>query len=259
MPNYVLNSFMKVSQPNRLKSLIKNDKGDIDFNVICPMPEDLNTTDGDASLISKDYYQYVNRAKDLKEYISLINKELSLNIPLVTDGMQLFEMNLPKQEEQRAKSVYTTWNYLKYGEVGWYDWRKKNWGCKWNACDCSEWEFQTPWCTPYQWLEKLAKKCDFILLFADEDIGSNCGVYVAKDGELEEYYNDICTNESTVFACTLQGYDLKEYAEGFDEEKTREEFREMYENREELLRNFFVNLGCEYVYDEIGKDLKSCV
>lgn len=33
----------------------------------------------------------------------------------------------------------------------------------------------------------------------------------------------------------------------------------MYENREELLRDFFVNLGCEYVYDEIGKDLKSCV
>lgn len=121
MPNYVLNSFMKVSQPNRLKSLIKNDKGDIDFNIICPMPEDLNITDGDESLISKDYYQYVNRAKDLKEYIGLINKELNLNISLVTDQEELFEMNLPKQEKQKAKSIYVTWNYLKYGATGWYN------------------------------------------------------------------------------------------------------------------------------------------
>ena len=29
MPNYVLNSFMKVSQPNRLKSLITNKEGNI--------------------------------------------------------------------------------------------------------------------------------------------------------------------------------------------------------------------------------------
>lgn len=257
MPNYVLNSFINVSQPNRLKSLITNKEGDIDFNIICPMPEELGTLDGDVKLVSKTYYQYVNKAKDVKEYVDLINKELNLNIPHIKDQKELFEMKLSKEEDIRIKSVYATWNYLKYGDAGWYDWRRKHWGTKWNACDPSEWEFQTAWCAPVAWLEKLAKKCDFILLFADEDIGSNCGVFVAKDGELKEYYNDTCTNESTVFACTLQGYDLKEYAEGFDEEKTREEFREMYENREELLRNFFVNLGCKYVYDKIEKDLKS--
>lgn len=254
MPNYVLNSFMKVSQPNRLKSLITNKEGNIDFNVICPMPEELGAVDGGD--ISKTYYQYVNKAKDVKEYIDLVNKNLSLNIPHVKDQEEIYDMNISQLEKQTIKSVYATWNYLKYGETGWYDWRKQHWGTKWNACDPGELTFQTAWRAPDAWLEKLAKKCDFILLFADEDIGSNCGVYVAKDGELKEYYNDTCTNESTVFACTLQGYDLQEYAEGFDEEETREEFREMYKNKEELLRNFFVNLGCEYVYDEIGKDLK---
>ena len=41
MPNYVLNSFMKIEQPNTFNSLTKNDKGDFDFNVICPMPKEL--------------------------------------------------------------------------------------------------------------------------------------------------------------------------------------------------------------------------
>ena len=35
MPNYVLNSFMKIGQPSKFNELTKNAKGDFDFNVIC--------------------------------------------------------------------------------------------------------------------------------------------------------------------------------------------------------------------------------
>ena len=257
MPNYVLNSFINVSQPNRLKSLITNKEGDIDFNVLCPMPEELGTLDGDVKLISKTYYQYANKAKNVKEYVDLINKELSLNIPHIKDQTELFEMKLSREEDTRIKSVYATWNYLKYGETGWYDWRKRHWGTKWNACDCSGWEFQTAWCAPGAWLETLAKKCDFILVFADEDIGSNCGVFVAKDGELKEYYYDWATDESTIFACVVQGYDLEEYAEGFDSEEAKESFRKLIKNKDVLLENFFVKIGCKDIYKLIEKDLKS--
>lgn len=257
MPNYVLNSFMKIGQPNTFNSLTKNDKGDFDFNVMCPMPKELATvSDGMDLVCEKEYKKYVDMARDVDDYIKIINLELNLNIPIVKDQEEIFNMDIPIEEKKKIKFVYATWNYLKYGFVGWYDWRMENWGTKWNACDSSEFTFQTAWSTPYEWLEKLAKKCDFILLFADEDIGSNCGVYIAKDGKLDEYRSYSCTDESTIFAMTLQGYD-EEYADGFDSEETREHFREMFNNKKELLKNFFVQIGCEHLYDEIGKDLES--
>lgn len=257
MPNYVLNSFMKIGQPSKFDKLTKNANGDFDFNVICPMPKELAIVSEGMDLVcEKEYKKYVDMARDVDDYIKIINLELNLSIPIVKDQEEIINMSIPFEEKKQIRSVYATWNYLKYGSVGWYDWRTKNWGTKWNACDSSESEFQTAWCAPGAWLEKLTKHCDFILTYADEDIGSNCGIFVAKDGKLKNYYSNEITDESTIFAMTLQGYD-EEYADGFDSEETREHFGEMFKNKKELLKNFFVQIGCEHLYDEIGKDLES--
>lgn len=65
----------------------------------------------------------------------------------------------------------------------WYAFNIENWGTKWDACegtdlgDCVQ--FNTAWTTPEPIIKALAKKIDDVVfcIFADEDIGSNCGAY----------------------------------------------------------------------------------
>lgn len=67
----------------------------------------------------------------------------------------------------------------KYGATNWYDWRIKNWGCKWDASESDfykygdEWTitFETPWGPPIEFMKSLSKqfgKMIFKLQFADE-------------------------------------------------------------------------------------------
>ena len=66
----------------------------------------------------------------------------------------------------------------------WYVFNTKNWGTKWDACDgidCYDHvEFNTAWSSPEPIIKALAKKLNdaIICVYADEDIGSNCGAYV---------------------------------------------------------------------------------
>ena len=59
-------------------------------------------------------------------------------------------------------------NLKKYGSKDWYSWNIDNWGCKWDA-NCHSVEddskygevhihFETPWCPPMEWLEKVSEK-----------------------------------------------------------------------------------------------------
>jgi hypothetical protein len=54
----------------------------------------------------------------------------------------------------------------KYGKKNWYDWCPRNWGTKWDACECHVaiakenqvvYCFDTAWSPPIEWLEKVAK------------------------------------------------------------------------------------------------------
>lgn len=78
----------------------------------------------------------------------------------------------------------------------WYRWRLYNWDTKWNAYNCSGLEegsdeitFDTAWSTPEAIIKALSiihPNYIFRCEYADEDIGSNCGYYVFKNGELLE-------------------------------------------------------------------------
>jgi len=52
-----------------------------------------------------------------------------------------------------------------YGDKTWYTWCPRNWGTKWDACECSVitekpnrvvYQFDTAWGPPIEWLEKVA-------------------------------------------------------------------------------------------------------
>lgn len=77
------------------------------------------------------------------------------------------------------------------GDVGrdspannWYVFNTENWGTKWDACDGyvsgDLVQFNTAWSTPEPIIKELAKLLNdaIICVYADEDIGSNCGAYV---------------------------------------------------------------------------------
>ena len=74
----------------------------------------------------------------------------------------------------------------------WYVFNNTHWGTKWDACDgevCYDHvEFNTAWSTPDPIIEELAKKLNdaIICVYADEDIGSNCGAYVYFPDEEED-------------------------------------------------------------------------
>ena len=80
----------------------------------------------------------------------------------------------------------------KYGDKNWYDWSIRHWGTKWDCRDAyvcgNRVEFTTAWSFPLGAMVALAKKVGTIFcIFADEDIGSNCGgCFIKKNGEIVE-------------------------------------------------------------------------
>jgi hypothetical protein len=83
----------------------------------------------------------------------------------------------------------------------WYDWRIENWGTKWGGYDGrlnedgSMFCFNTAWAAPLPVIKKLAEitGLTFVLEYIEEGCFF-CGRYTAgKDGDYDEFYNDIGT------------------------------------------------------------------
>lgn len=94
-----------------------------------------------------------------------------------------------------------------FSDEGWYGWRCKNWGTKWDAYDHADIQrkkgdldgnemlelkyiFLTAWSPPLPWLESVTKKyptLEFTIKFYDEDY-PQCGMATAIDGAFTETY-----------------------------------------------------------------------
>ena len=96
---------------------------------------------------------------------------------------------------------------------GWYDWCVENWGTKWDVSETFEDEngyicFDTAWSTPIELICKLSERytdLTFEISFADEDLGSNCGLYLFKNGTEIDF-----TSYGLEEACQVWGYDYEE-------------------------------------------------
>lgn len=71
-------------------------------------------------------------------------------------------------------------------EDNWYQWRLKNWGAKWDACEPQEKDefiqFETAWNAPFPVIKALAQKIGraVAVYYADEGINENSGMWVFK-------------------------------------------------------------------------------
>ena len=178
MPNW---TYCKLKAPVEVlrEYIIKNDDKyekdripyTFDFNLLIPQPEAYS----DPDLISggdEDFAIYWYLSDHGKTSYDKLKKD---RIPREVLDRWYFnhfsEWNIldkykPETKEE-SKALYERGRkYVvladKYGYRDWYDWRRANWGTKWNACDCDlsrledgEITFNTAWCPPVPVIEKL--------------------------------------------------------------------------------------------------------
>lgn len=179
MPNHVINKIVWCSDFSKLEKYISKEEDNtefLDFDKIIPMPKELDIEDGSMGELGRAYL-----LKKGTDYIT--SEEVAKRIEERTKE--------ERNEILRLGQAYID-NKSKYGFSTWYGWRNHNWGTKWNSYDNKikrnkdgkivYIEFQTAWSVPEPILEKLAKECDFAILYAEEDIDSNCGVGRANNG-----------------------------------------------------------------------------
>lgn len=188
MPNWVTN-YLSVKKENLDKILNKDEE--VDFSLLCPMPEALENTSSPVMpdyiylVLSKDCTKPVNEAdrkkygiqdRDIVHAKELLESDTKgyFHIPLGNERYFDNKEMLTKEEhlkEVRELGQQYIDNIDKYGVADWYDWRCENWGCKWNASETEiftpldevkdgefvEIQFNTPWSPPIGWLNKVAE------------------------------------------------------------------------------------------------------
>jgi len=122
------------------------------------------------------------------------------------------------------------WTEQQHKEQLWYEWRIKNWGCKWQPCEVGssssdlfggmkegDYHFDTPWSYPAEWLLACGKKyphLEFILEWEEEQ--GYTGIHQIQGGET--VYEDSC--------------DVPSLADNEDEDELYENFlEEVQDNR----------------------------
>ena len=268
MPNYVRNIFIEVSDTNKFNKLVVNKKGDVDFNKLIPMPVTLSCGNTTLSFTPPRQYleentftKYAMNTKNFKQYREMIYDTIKFKVPELRSQRKLHSI-LDREVQKTVEAIYTTWNIVKYGYPSWYEWSRAEWGTKWNACNidkpypglAKQYVFDTAWTKPTIWLSNLAKQLDFILLYADEDIGSNCGIVSAKNGFMSYYTEETNSDLSIVFASVVNGYDLSNYTEDSNDSV---DWKYLYENRAMLLEEYFRVTNCSGIYNKHKSILES--
>lgn len=243
----------------RFAEAVEGGGNKFNFNKIIPMPESLNITAGgrqeeaimaylthncsieldDNEIMKSKLVKYgvKNMFRDTdewhKEVFERTKEMLSKDGP---DKKYSFGVSLgPSKDKEmtlkEAGMIYCS-NLDLYGSVNWYDWCCDNWGTKWNACDVyCDWfndnelfyEFNTAWSAPYGVFEEIAEDypdISFEVLYADEDIGSNCGRITFNDHRLV-YWEPDDRKAAVAFALEVHGYedDIKDYLDEDDVEE----------------------------------------
>ena len=212
MPNWCRN-YLKLKNENDLVKIV-NAEGEVDYNILLPMPEDLDVTSG--GLNDRDIYIYLSKGctieiTDNVPAIIFLKRDSFTASFITKERIESFENSYTEMSEDDKKKSYEDGqklveNFMRYGAVTWYEWCCANWGVKWNASDTDinkkgkevEIFFCSPWGPPSGWLQKLSKEgVEFTLDWSEEGgfygtitgdgkgnaIDSNNGNYFADDME----------------------------------------------------------------------------
>ena len=236
MPNWVRNRIIAKDFAELKKHLV-NENGEVDFNVAIPMPKDLNISSGSFSydqqhrswfskftaerikeqapadvLMAKHYTKSITQ--DHFVGVCLLDKELVRTVRAIRGYKIRGEHKMSREDLHEALDTFFRgyFNVQRYGWKDWYDWSIENWGTKWNACDVhvddenQVIEFETAWSMPDGVLKEVCKYTPLRVEYADENMGSNCGI---EDYYLDEDGNPTVTivmNESIELAAECWGY-----------------------------------------------------
>ena len=204
MPNYVKNILSFDGDPaqvDRLFSAIQGENGLMDFNKLIPMPSELEIESGSRT------------AAGFKKYMAFL-AVTGLHTEMEPAYLAAHP-EIDREEWDLGKQAYQ--NIQKYGCPTWYEWRIQNWGTKWNASGAEVLDgrlsFLTAWNAPKQILEKLSQMFPSITIhhvWADEDIGHNCGDRTYKNGTVTQEH--LPTGQEAVeLGCDLWNIDPEEF------------------------------------------------
>ena len=180
MPNYVTNILTINESEERVKEFlnaVKGEKSSFDFNKIIPMPEELDIDSGSSGESGMRFL--------------LGNKS----------ALDRYGENM-REKAIRLGAKYLV-NIALYGAKDWYDWRRVNWGTKWNACDIdvdgNQIRFDTAWSAPepvYRKIAEMFPDYNIEIVYADEDCGYNAGRFLIEDGECTLYEEEGGSDEA---------------------------------------------------------------
>lgn len=217
MPNWVTN---KIEAPAHVIRAMLNSEGVVDFNTAAPFPGPCGA----------DWSGISCAAEEAAEIICGVpTNRHPLIAALQSENRERFDIKkLDDQSFEQFIGMVRNWRACGYLHP--MDFARKVWGTKWNACeptaepDEERCQFETAWSCPRGVLAKLSERFpdDIIkVIYADEDIGSNCGTFKLKAGLVVE--QDIAPSwreldkaaqaKWKAFACEVTGADPSDYEE----------------------------------------------
>lgn len=240
MPNWVTNRITLCGtdqkQIEELFEFFKSDNGDMDFNKIVEMPEEIKNTE--SSSVSEDALVYYlakglgkfERVDDILTYEWCKEKNIITREELFaywekehSENIRNCKDNEKHHIETRYETFFDYGKHLyeleqKYGLHDWYIWSVRNWKCKWNAWDAMReeniLEFYTAWVGVPHLILMASEKFPEVIVnyeFADENFGCNLGRYVFRAGEIiAEYEPEDDSREAKLLAKQILGEEAEE-------------------------------------------------
>lgn len=266
MPNWITNIVTPTNKGDwgKLKELLVNDVGAVDFNKVFPVNSDLQIVAGSYEYINPNGYVSSFSQNTLDKQEERITPVLSViyNDTISQEDYVLcfYETQL-KDMKKVFKEVYSIhdvatkngienilnivkgyFNLRRYGYVNCYEAQNTKWGTKWNACESHidentmQIEFDTAYSCPFPILGEISKSVPLTVAFADSDIGSNCGLITIENEECMEYassHNENSKVEGVALALLIKGYDIESYLKYYTDEEIQESFS--YSSRDEMV------------------------
>lgn len=196
MPNHITTRITSDSPEtlDAIKAILLNDEGRVDLHRVVPTPEgfiSFNSIIGSSEHVASNILG-LPRSDDEHDFMRNMQDNARLR--------SAFDEN---SDEVIVQAIDMVKNYKLCGYFSWYDWNTANLNTKWNAYDTevseSELAFDTAWATPLPVLNKLAADnpdMSFLVRYADEDIGSNCGTLKFAKGEC--FSEDVAPRHDTL-------------------------------------------------------------
>ena len=272
MANVVYNGVIGLNDEVIKKYLINKD-GNVDFNILIPMPEELNIACGSGSIPTSKGVKYLsestkaeekenepiyNTLKKALEESGAANQQEFVNYCLQDNNIfnSIVDINgfsKPCKDEHVTTYLQGFYNLEKYGYKDWYDFRIDKWGCKWNADNTnicgSVISFETPWGSPSGIFTELSKHVPIRVMCCDE-FGNFGDITDYIDGEATTVLDD----SDAVYDYMFNNDELYVYDDNGDviEDTTNplyvqhlKEYKENYEKVSRLFNKEDFMLSCQ--------------